>query len=884
MAANDLEVSGDGGEAVALDHWIYGRPATEGYRVMAMSEGLNLGMYEGKILGHYTPIRGIVSDSVDRKTTDLRMVHPVSESDEITLSVLKPGLPDEAGRDTYVNHTVVIPISLLSERRLSLDMVDAALKEWDTAHPGVTGKVEPIVIPLASQSHPLPSPGDLLKKFVSKVAVENLVRRWVGGTDLRTLLYCPHTEDDVRKSILYNLLEVMCFAGKLKVPVVMTEAPPPSQLGAFHLVIAGKGVRGDQRWALIEGTTDRSDGPRLPNIDAFYGALDQAYRAKPKIVSIPGAGGRPPPSSTPHSGGTTAVPAAPPAPPPKSEQETGDGDAPAPSEDAPAPPPVAPSPSSPSTETKPAGTEVADGAPSASAMEPEPAASPESPLRPPTLEQAHERVKLEFATFVGNRGAVERISVDLVSALLNVPPQLPSSYLITGNPSVGKTTLARTMSKALGLPLVVLDGQGVADRETLVSAIDASLRAAGLRRKTLPQAPQGITEYEYPPVLVFLDELQLVPRKTQESLLTLTDPETRYVRLDDGIYHFPFATFVAATTRPQSVDSALRSRFSPEIHLLDYSQGEVAQIIASRYPDFPMDICQRLATLGQLIPRVALRLARDLQTRQKVSLEKNKSLMEHLRELEAAEGLDDRGFGPLHGKVLRILQAQNGPVGLEQLLNILGERDRLYVEREVLAGLQRAGFLITLPTGRAITPEGTAYLEHAPSKSRESTGGGGAGTTASGWPLQEPLCVVQVAGEVGLWRWVRETVPGDRKLLCFTHQLRAQVLGTEVPDGVNVLQLSRVEGENMVSPSDVDRIGSFMEQHFTAGTGGLVVLAGLETVVEAAGIGSVRRLLDVGRDLAQQSRGSLLVSMDPARLKPEELKSLGGLGRQIVLN
>jgi len=468
---------------------------------------------------------------------------------------------------------------------------------------------------------------------------------------------------------------------------------------------------------------------------------------------------------------------------------------------------------------------------------------------------------------------VERIQVDLVSALLATPVRLASSYLLTGNPSTGKTSVATRIAKALGLPLVVLDGHATPDRESLVAAMDSTLAAVGRSRKKLAQAAQGLPEYEYPPMVIFLDEVHLIPRKTQESLLTMTDPDGRYVRLTDCICRFPAATFVGATTRPEALDRALRTRFGPEIHLLDYTEEEVSRIIQGRFPNIPQPITLRLARLSQRIPRVAIRLSQDLLRRQQVSLDSNATWESHLAELQKAEGLDDLGLGPLHRRLLSLLAAQGGPVGLETLQNLLGESDRQYVEREILTGLQRAGFVTVQPSGRVITDEGKEYLKNAnagqPVARPEPSAPvppAPSGTGSKAWPLTEPLCVLETSDEREVWRTVKTAPVSGELLLGFTTRLPEDILKEFDMTGIRLLKVSRVQGDSVVHPGDLDRIGSFIERHFEAGPGRFVVLPCLENLVEAGNVSNVRRLLEVARDLAMQTRGSMLVSVDKASL------------------
>ena len=75
---------------------------------------------------------------------------------------------------------------------------------------------------------------------------------------------------------------------------------------------------------------------------------------------------------------------------------------------------------------------------------------------PPVPPQVREHVATVFSGFIANRAAVDTLRRSILKALLSSPPQLPASYLFTGNPSTGKTDLARRVAQSLGLPFVSL--------------------------------------------------------------------------------------------------------------------------------------------------------------------------------------------------------------------------------------------------------------------------------------------------------------------------------------------------------------------------------------------------------------------------------------------
>ena len=224
-----------------------------------------------------------------------------------------------------------------------------------------------------------------------------------------------------------------------------------------------------------------------------------------------------------------------------------------------------------------------------------------------------EQVEHAFSGFIGNRAAIDTLKRGILKARLSDPPQLPASYLLTGNPSTGKTELSRRVALALGLPFVSLDGRGLVGRERLFELIDDRLRDYGLHAHqigTQYQRPQ----LQYPPLVVFVDEVHLVPKLVQESLLTALEPKDRSVLLEDKLALLPQVTFLFATTRPSNVDLAFRTRCT-EVLLQDYTEEEVATIVGLEHRDWPEPLRRRIARYGRLVPRISLEIARELAIR-----------------------------------------------------------------------------------------------------------------------------------------------------------------------------------------------------------------------------------------------------------------------------
>ena len=333
----------------------------------------------------------------------------------------------------------------------------------------------------------------------------------------------------------------------------------------------------------------------------------------------------------------------------------------------------------------------------------------DGPSRPAVSSEVRQRVTEGLAGFVGNHAAVETLRRALLRALLTSPPQLPASYLFTGNPSTGKTELARRVARCLGLPFVSLDGRGLGNRERLFDLIDGALRDSG-------QAPVQVgTRYQrpvfrYPPFVVFIDEVHLVPRAIQESFLTALEPMDRSVLLADRVALLPEATFLFATTRPSDVDAAFRTRCM-EIPLQDYTEEEVAAIVGMSHPDLPDHLRRKIARYGRLVPRIALEVSRELANESLVSEHQERSLDDHLEEVRRTRLIDTNGLGLADIEYLELLDGESRPLGERSILAMLTniDKDRVLEEVEPLV-VARLRLARKTDRGREITPEGRRYL------------------------------------------------------------------------------------------------------------------------------------------------------------------------------
>ena len=260
-----------------FDHWIYAVVPQVGYTTKAMSRAFDAGLYDPYLRGHYTPIRGAATQDIDGEV-DLRMIHPVHTGRDMLLSRITRGVPDEAGRPTFGNHTAVVPLDLLRSGKVSMDAVFKAMAAFDAKDPGAQGEIDLLKVPVRSEEEGPYRFGDGISKHLTFAALETLATRFMRDAASRTLLLCRNSTADARNDTLVRIVELLTL--KCGVPLFpsISEAPRSSALNHFQLVIAQRGVRADASWAILESALTEHVLPRVPDRDQIYRTLSAAIR------------------------------------------------------------------------------------------------------------------------------------------------------------------------------------------------------------------------------------------------------------------------------------------------------------------------------------------------------------------------------------------------------------------------------------------------------------------------------------------------------------------------------------------------------------------------------------------------------------------------------
>lgn len=269
-------------DVVECDHWIYGAVPGVGYTTRAVSKGLDAGLYDQYLRGHYTPIRSATAQTYD-ETVDLHMIHPVRGMRDLLLSRITRGPPDEAGRPTFANHTVVVKIEPLRSSRISLASVFEAMAEFERRIADVQGETELLRVPARPEGEPRIPFGHGIHRHLTFPALETLATRIMADPNSRTLLLCRNTTAEVRNATLNHVFELLAWGCGLPPMTAISDAPRSSAMNFFNLCVAPRGVRADSSWAILESALAEPVLPRVLDRDEVYQVLTAAVRQSPDL-------------------------------------------------------------------------------------------------------------------------------------------------------------------------------------------------------------------------------------------------------------------------------------------------------------------------------------------------------------------------------------------------------------------------------------------------------------------------------------------------------------------------------------------------------------------------------------------------------------------------
>ena len=318
-----------------------------------------------------------------------------------------------------------------------------------------------------------------------------------------------------------------------------------------------------------------------------------------------------------------------------------------------------------------------------------PAAAPDDGLRPESL-----------ADFVGQGQGMSNLETFIKAA--GKRGEAMDHCLLHGPPGLGKTTLARIISRELGVGFRSTSGPVIARAGDLAALLTNLQPRDVLFIDEIHRLNPVVEEVLYPA----MEDFQL-------DLIIGEGPSARSVRID-----LPPFTLVGATTRSGLLTTPLRDRFGIQIRLQFYTPGELTRILLRLAGKLGMtlgqDGAEEVARRSRGTPRVAGRLLRRI--RDIAAMAGSDSVDAATADAALGQlGVDPSGMDAMDRRYLECL-AENyggGPVGVETLSAVLAE-SRDVLEEVIEPYLLQIGHLMRTPRGRCLSRSGWEHLGMTP--------------------------------------------------------------------------------------------------------------------------------------------------------------------------
>jgi Holliday junction DNA helicase RuvB len=309
-----------------------------------------------------------------------------------------------------------------------------------------------------------------------------------------------------------------------------------------------------------------------------------------------------------------------------------------------------------------------------------------------------ERIRpLRLDEFIGQDEMRANLAVFLQAA--RERGQAMDHVMFSGNPGLGKTTLAQIIASELGVNLISTSGP-VMERSGDLAAILTNLqRHDVLFVDEIHRMPPTVEEILYPA----LEDFKL-------DLVIGQGPGARTVKIDLE----PF-TLVGATTRIGLLSSPLRDRFGVLFRLEFYTPEDLGRIVRRAARILGIEItaegAEEIGLRARGTPRIANRLLRRVwdfvmvDGHAVIDREQARAALDRL-------DVDPRGLDTMDRKILLALihHFNGGPVGVKTIATACSEEVRT-LEEIYEPYLIQCGFLKRTSRGRVATGKAYKHLK-----------------------------------------------------------------------------------------------------------------------------------------------------------------------------
>jgi len=298
---------------------------------------------------------------------------------------------------------------------------------------------------------------------------------------------------------------------------------------------------------------------------------------------------------------------------------------------------------------------------------------------------------LTFSDFLGQEEAKKNLSTFVRAARSRGEPL--DHILLTGQPGLGKTTLANIIANEMGSRIVVINA--------------STVKVKGDLARTLVGLEKGD--------ILFIDEIHSLRLDIEEILYTAMEDYRIDMATPNGAVAVPLAPFtlIGATTRAGDLSQPLRDRFGEIVQMKLYSVKELALVVKRSAPKLGLQVTDEganaIAMRSRGTPRVANRLVR--RARDFAFADYHSRLDgDTARQTCEALGIDAAGLDQASRRYLELLAARNTAVGVDAAAALLGEA-RCTIEDAIEPFLMAQGLIERTHKGRQITQAGARHIQ-----------------------------------------------------------------------------------------------------------------------------------------------------------------------------
>jgi len=314
----------------------------------------------------------------------------------------------------------------------------------------------------------------------------------------------------------------------------------------------------------------------------------------------------------------------------------------------------------------------------------------ESALRPRSLEE-----------FVGQERVLSNLRVAIAAA--RGRGEALEHVLFAGGPGLGKTSLARILSREMGTRLQATSGPALERPRDLIGIL------TGLEKGDV----------------LFVDEVHRVPANVEEYLYSAMEDFQVDFTIDQGPHARvlplslqPF-TLVGATTREGLLSAPFRARFGICERLEPYPAEDLERIVLRSAGILAIGIAPEAARLlagrARGTPRIANRFLRRARDLAQVG---GRAGVDEALAAQALErmGVDGNGLEELDRRILECLARNLGtPVGIKTIAAAVGEAEDT-IEEVFEPHLLRSGLVQKTARGRLVTGAGLSAIGLEPGR------------------------------------------------------------------------------------------------------------------------------------------------------------------------